>query len=357
VVSVLLGRSISNPIVSMTRAMLTLAEGNHDIDIPARDRADEIGDMAGAMDTFKQNAIEAKSQADAAATDQQEKAERAQRIQGLSDQFETDSLAMLDSVSAAATEMKATAESMAHTATETNTQAQTVASASEQSSASVQNVATATEELTASISEIARQVDQSNTIANKGVENGEKVRDIVAHLSDATNEISNIVGLINEIASQTDLLALNATIEAARAGEAGKGFAVVASEVKNLASQTAKATGEIGSQIDAMQNASRETVEALASVLEVIQQISENSSGIASAVEEQNVATKEIATNVNEVASGTQLVTTNIGAVNAATTETGNAANQVVSASEELAQQSDKLRGQVQTFLDALKAA
>ncbi len=275
----------------------------------------------------------------------------------LADDFESKLKGVIDAVSAAATELQATAETMTITAGESSRRATAVAAASEQATTNVQTVAAAAEELSKSIIEISRQVDGSTTVAGKAVEEAKRTDSRVHALSEAAQKIGEVVQLINDIASQTNLLALNATIEAARAGEAGKGFAVVASEVKSLASQTAKATEDISAQVNAIQAATRDAVEAIRSIGATITQISETSTTIASAVEEQGAATQEIARNVQQAAAGTHEVSDNIAGVTTAAGETGAATSQMLGAAKELAGQADMLRREVGDFFTRARAA
>jgi methyl-accepting chemotaxis protein len=218
-------------------------------------------------------------------------------------------------------------------------------------------VATATEELSSSIAEITRQVTQSARIAGQAVEESSRTTSTVRGLAEGAAKIGDVVKLINDIAGQTNLLALNATIEAARAGEAGKGFAVVAAEVKNLATQTAKATEEIAAQVGMIQQATGNSVAAIEGIGGTIGQINEIATTIASAVEEQGAATQEISRNVQQASAGTQEVSSNIGGVSQAAAETGAAASQVLSAADELSRQAETLRKEVGTFLADVRAA
>ena len=353
----LLARSISRPVIEMTDAMGVLAGGDKTVEIPARDRADEIGAMAGAVQVFKDNMIRNDQ---LVAEQEQERAareERGRKIEGITENFDTAVANILETVASATTEMESTANAMSGTADRTMQQSSAVASASEQASANVQTVAAASEELASSIDEITRQVTESARITSEAVEQTETTNRSVVGLNEAAQKIGDVVELINDIASQTNLLALNATIEAARAGEAGKGFAVVASEVKNLATQTAKATEEIGGQIAAMQQETDGAVGALQGISETIGRINEIAASVSSAVEEQSAATQEIGRNVNEAAKGTQEVNENIAKVSEATSETGAASGQVMSASTELAKQADGLKSTVETFLADVRAA
>ena len=352
-----LARSVSKPITDMTVAMGVLADGDKTVEIPAQDRVDEIGAMAGAVQVFKDNMIrndELVAEQEEARADREE---RARNIEAITKGFDESVAGILKTVVSATTELDATARSMSGTAEETMQQSSTVAAAAEQTSTNVQTVAAATEELSASIDEITRQVSESSRITSEAVSQTEATNKSVLSLNVAAQEIGDVVGLINDIASQTNLLALNATIEAARAGDAGKGFAVVASEVKSLANQTASATEEIAAQISAMQAETSGAVDALQGISETIGKINEISTSVSSAVEEQSAATQEIGRSVDEAARGTQDMTMNITSVSAATAETGSAANQVLSASEELAKQADTLKETVESFLTDVRAA
>jgi methyl-accepting chemotaxis protein len=272
------------------------------------------------------------------------------------DVFENEVHGMVEVVASAATELQSTSQSMAGTAEATSEKATLVAAAAEEAAANVETVATAAEELHASISEISRQVSESTRISQEAVREAERTNQLVNGLAVAADKIGEVVKLINDIASQTNLLALNATIEAARAGDAGKGFAVVANEVKNLASQTARATEDISNQISGVQSATKDAVGAIQGIGTTIGQINEIASAIAAAVEEQGAATREIARNVQEASTGTMEVTNNISSVTEASTETGHAATEVLSAARELSTQSESLKAKVDTFLNDIRA-
>jgi methyl-accepting chemotaxis protein len=356
--SFLLGRSIVSPILGMTGAMRKIAEGDTSIEVPARERRDEVGGMAQSVQVFKDNMIEAaRLRGEQDELKGRSEAEKKNLLSKMADDFEKGVRHSLDTLTGAATEMRATSQSMSATAEETSHQATTVAAVAEQASANVQTVAAATEELSSSVSEIGRQVAESTKIAGRAVEQANRTNVTVQGLSAAAQKIGDVVKLISDIASQTNLLALNATIEAARAGEAGRGFAVVASEVKSLASQTAKATEDISAQVVAMQDATADAVQAIESIGGTIGSINEIATVIASAVEEQGSATREIARNVQEAAQGTGEVSSNIVGVNAAAGETGTAANQVLASAEQLSGQAATLRADVDRFLANIRAA
>jgi methyl-accepting chemotaxis protein len=244
---------------------------------------------------------------------------------------------------------------MATTAENAQTRTGEVATASEQATANVETVASATEELSSSIKEISSQVAHSTTISSTAVQAANDTNGTIRELAEAAQRIGELVDLINDIAEQTNLLALNATIEAARAGDAGKGFAVVASEVKNLATQTAKATEDIGGQITAIQGTTGEAVKAIENISTKISEMNEIATTIAAAVEEQGAATGEISRNVQEAATGTNRVNTNIGDVKTASSETGQAAGEVLTSAQELSRQSEILRGEVDKFLNEVR--
>jgi methyl-accepting chemotaxis protein len=358
VIAVLLSRSITKPITGMTSAMEILAAGNRKIEVPGLGRKDEVGLMANAVQVFKENAERvARMEEEQKEAERRAAEEKKRAMNELADSFQAQVGGIVQTVSSSATEMQTTAQTMSSTAEETSRQATAVAAASEQASTNVQTVASAAEELSSSITEISRQVAQSAEIAGRAVADAERTNAQVQGLADAAQKIGEVVSLINDIASQTNLLALNATIEAARAGDAGKGFAVVASEVKNLANETAKATEEITAQITSVQAATREAVTAIQAIGQTIGSINEIATTIASAVEEQGAATQEIARNVQQASAGTTEVSSNIAGVTQAATETGAAASQVLSASGELARQGELLRGEVDKFLHAVRAA
>lgn len=264
---------------------------------------------------------------------------------------------VLKTVGGSATNLQNAANILASSAEESTQQSTAVAAASEEASTNVQAVAASTEELTSSVREIGRQVTESTRITGMAVEQASRSGLTMQGLAKAAQKIGDVVELINTIAGQTNLLALNATIEAARAGEAGRGFAVVASEVKALAEQTAKATGEIGQQITAIQEATRESVGSIEEIGATIASVNEIATAIAAAVEEQGMATAEIARNVQEAARGTQEVSSNISGVSQTASETGQTATQLLSSANELSQQSEMLRTQVEGFFTAIRSA
>jgi methyl-accepting chemotaxis protein len=355
--TMLISGVIARPIKQLTRDMEMLASGRTNLEIAATDQKDEIGTMARAVEVFKQNAIDASRLDAEQKTEQTRKEQRQATIDQHIAIFERGVRASLDMLASAATEMRATSQSMSATADETSRQAVAVSAGAERATANVQTVASATEQLSSSVAEISRQVTQSAGIAGQGVAQAGRTNVTVSGLSAAAQKIGDVVKLISDIAAQTNLLALNATIEAARAGDAGRGFAVVAAEVKSLADQTAKATDEIASQVNAMQGATQEAVLAIHEITETIAAINEVSTVIASAVKQQGAATQEIARNVQEAADGTGQVSSNIAGVNQAAAETGTAAGHVLTSAGELGRQAETLRDDVDKFLASIRAA
>jgi methyl-accepting chemotaxis protein len=357
--ALLLGKGISRPMTAMCKAMRELASGRFDVVLPGLGRRDELGEMAGAVEEFKLQAI-AKAERDAAAQAAQNKAGSAARRAELirfADDFEAAVGAIVSNVSASAVQLESAAGTLTRTAETTQSLSSHVAGASEEASSNMQSVAAATEELSTSVDEIGRRVRESNRIAEAAVLQAQQTDGRIGKLSRAAQQIGDVVKLITAIAEQTNLLALNATIEAARAGEAGRGFAVVASEVKSLASQTAKATDEISSHISGMQGATQESVAAIKEIGGTIAQISNIASTIASAVEQQSSATQEIARSVQNVAQGTQEVAANIMQVNRGATETGSASEDVLNSARTLSTESTRLREELDRFMANIRAA
>jgi methyl-accepting chemotaxis protein len=357
--ALLLGKGISRPMTAMCKAMRELAGGNFDVVLPGLGRRDELGEMAGAVEEFKMQAI-AKAERDAAAQDAQNRASSAARraeLIAFADDFEAAVGAIVSNVSSSAVQLESAAGTLTRTAETTQSLSSQVAGASEQASSNMQSVATATEQLSASVDEIGRRVRESNRIAEAAVVQAQQTDGRIGKLSRAAQEIGDVVKLITAIAEQTNLLALNATIEAARAGEAGRGFAVVAAEVKSLASQTAKATDEISLHISGMQGATQESVAAIKEIGGTIAQISNIASTIAGAVAQQSSATQQIARNVQSVAQGTHEAAANIMQVNRGATETGSASEEVLNSAKTLSTESTRLRQELDRFMANIRAA
>ncbi|MGJ4998775.1 methyl-accepting chemotaxis protein [Bradyrhizobium sp. HKCCYLS3077] len=354
----ILNSAVTRGITSMTVAMGRLADQDLSVVIPYADRRDEVGEMAKAVQVFKDNAIRVQAlEAEQKETERRQVEQRRRDMLDLANRFEQAVGEIVDTVSSASTQLEASAGSLSKTAERSQEMSTSVAAASEEASTNVQSVASATEELSSSVTEISRQVQESARMANEAVGQARKTNEQVAELSKAAGRIGDVVELINTIAGQTNLLALNATIEAARAGEAGRGFAVVATEVKALAEQTAKATGEIGQQIGSIQTATNESVDAIRAISTTIEKLSEIASTIAAAVEQQGAATQEISRNVQQAASGTQQVSTNVVQVQRGASETGSASSQVLSAAKSLSRDSERLKTEIGKFLTTVRAA
>ena len=350
-------RSIAVPVRNLTHCLGRLAQREWSTEVPGQNRGDELGVMAQATETLK----EAGRRADEMAEQEKEnehrrQQERRQMMMELADRFEQSVGGLVTEVGASANELQTTANAMTSIAEETARQSTVVGAASEVMTQNVQTVASATEELSASIREISSQVVESTRIVGEAVSQANDTNAKVQSLAEAAQKIGDVVRLINDIAGQTNLLALNATIEAARAGEAGKGFAVVASEVKTLATQTARATDEIAGQVRAIQEATASSATAIQGIGQTINRVSEISTAIASAVEEQGAATQEISRNVQQAASGTTEVSSNISNVTAAAEQTGTAATQVLHSAGSLSKNGALLRNQVDEFLKEVRA-
>jgi methyl-accepting chemotaxis protein len=357
VVAVMVKRDVSHGINSIITPMRALGEGDLAAAIPHQGEKTEIGQMADTLQVFKDALIAKKAADEAAATEAEAKIGRGQRIDAITREFEAMVGEMVSSLSSASTELEAAANTLTGTAETTQQLSSSATSASREVSDNVQSVAAASEEITSSVNEISRQVQESARVAHSAVQQAEKTDQSIAQLSQAASRIGDVVKLITAVAEQTNLLALNATIEAARAGDAGRGFAVVASEVKALAAQTAKATEEISTQIEGMQNATDASVSAIREIGKTIASISEISSTIASAVEEQGAATKEIARNMQEAARLSTQVASNVTDVNKNAGETGSASTQVLVSAQSLSKESGQLRLEVDKFLTAMRAA
>jgi methyl-accepting chemotaxis protein len=356
-VGVYLIRDIKRGIASIVAPMQALGKGDLSAVVPHQGAHTEIGAIADVLQVFKEALIDKKAADEASMAEAGTKIERGHRIDTMTRDFEAVIGEIVETVSSASTGLEASATTLTATAVRAQELTILVAAASEEASTNVQSVASATEEMSSSVNEISRQVQESARIASEAVAQAKTTNDRVSALAQAATRIGDVVELINNIAGQTNLLALNATIEAARAGEAGRGFAVVASEVKALAEQTAKATGEIGQQISGIQAATQESVHAIKEIGDTIGRMSEISSAIASAVEEQGAATQEISRNVQQAAHGTQQVSSNITDVQHGATETGAASSQVLSAAKSLSGDSNRLKFEVGKFLQSVRAA
>ncbi|MDA9544499.1 methyl-accepting chemotaxis protein [Bradyrhizobium sp. USDA 3397] len=356
-VTIMLRRRVVTPLGRIADVIGALAAGQHEVEIPATGRSDEIGQVAGSLQHFKDSLLAKKSADEAAAIEAEAKLKRSQRMDQIAREFEAMIGDVINTVSSASSELEASAGTLTSTAEQSEKVTATVAAASEQASTNVQTVAAAAEEMASSVDEISRQVQDSARIAGEAVQQAGRTNEHVGELARAAGRIGDVVELISQIAGQTNLLALNATIEAARAGEAGRGFAVVASEVKALAEQTAKATGEISQQISGIQTATEDSVGAIKSIGDTISRMSEIASAIAAAVEEQGAATREISRNVQQAARGTQQVSASIVDVQRGASQTGSASSNVLASARSLSGESSRLKTEVGKFLDAIRVA
>jgi methyl-accepting chemotaxis protein len=354
----LLGRGLSRPLTAITAVMNRLSGGDTEVTIPGGDRKDELGTMAVAVDVFRRSMMEAGTMraAQEAAKQQAEEEKKALQRQ-MADRFEADVKSVVGAVARATKDMQRVAGEITASVNGTSERATAAAAASEEASSSVSTVAAATEELASSVAEIGRQVTHSSSVADDAVLKAGQTTEMVGSLTAAGEKIGDVLRLIGAIASQTNLLALNATIEAARAGEAGRGFAVVASEVKELASQTAKATEEIAGQVTAIQSATGDCVTAIGGISDTIREISGIATTIAAAVEEQDSATREIARSVQQAAAGTSEVSHNVAGASQAADQSRALANNVLVASGELNQHATALFESVDSFLAGLREA
>jgi methyl-accepting chemotaxis protein len=358
VLAFLLGRGLSRPLAAITAVMNRLSSGEIDVTIPGSERRDELGTMAAAVDVFRRSMIEARGMREAQeASKQQTELEKKALQRQMADRFEADVKSVVATVAKATSDMQRVAGEITASVNGTSEQAAAAAAASEEASASVSTVAAATEELASSVAEIGRQVTHSSQVADNAVVKAGQTTEMVGSLASAAEKIGDVLRLIGAIASQTNLLALNATIEAARAGEAGRGFAVVASEVKELASQTAKATEEIAGQVAAIQSATGECVTAIGGISDTIREISGIATTIAAAVEQQDSATREIARSVQQAATGTSEVSVNVTGASQSADRSRALADNVLAATGQLGRQADALYASVDTFLAGLRDA
>jgi methyl-accepting chemotaxis protein len=351
-----IGASVSGPIIRMTARMKSLAAGDLAEAIPGGDHRDEIGDMAHAVEVFRENAVSRSTLREQARAQEASRTERQARVERQIKTFRSSVGTVLAAVGTSMNELERTATSLSNVANNASTQATSAAAASEQAAHNVSGVASSTEELSKSVEEIRRQVSQTNTMVVEATGMAGRTNTEVAALAEAARKIGDVIGLIQAIAAQTNLLALNATIEAARAGDAGRGFAVVAAEVKNLASQTARATEEIGGQVSGIQSSTRQAVEAIGKIASTMEEINQFTAVIASTVEEQTAATREISRNVAQVSTSTGTVANNFSSVTVAISEASRSAKDVLGATASLGDAARRLQESVDSFLTEVAA-
>jgi methyl-accepting chemotaxis protein len=353
-----IGRSLSQPILRLTRVTNRIAEGELAIEVPDRGRGDEVGTLAKAIDVLREHSAEAaRLVSEETRLKTQAADERRVAMIKLADAFEASVKRAVDGIAASATGMESSADSMTSAAATSDSQTVAAASAAAETSVNVGTVATATEELSASIQEISRQVSHSTEIASGAVAEAERANTVMSGLAESAKSVGEVVMLINDIAQQTNLLALNATIEAARAGEAGKGFAVVASEVKSLATQTAKATEDIQTKVAEIQSMTDTAVGAIQAIGGTVSRMNEITSSVAAAVEQQGAATRDIAGNIQQAAGGAQQVSENVAAAQRAVSETKTVAAGVLDAAGSVTRETAQLRSEVERFLADVRAA
>lgn len=354
---VLIGRGISRPVIGLAAVMDRMGQGSREEKITWVGLKDEIGSMARSVSTFQDGLREADRLTAERLAESEEKARRAEQREKAIAEFDAVISDVVENVSSGAAQLKTASNSMTHLAADADMKADTVAAASEELSANIQSVSAAADELSAAIGEIASQASETHRSAVGASEKVQLSSRQIEKLAQSTQEIGDVVLLIQEIAERTNLLALNATIESARAGEAGKGFAVVAHEVKELAGQTQKATERISAQIATVQNDAKSAVDAVRQIGDAVSNLNAISESIAAAVEEQTAATGEIARNIDQASQATAEVTNNITTVSSAAKETSAASSQINATADGLSDRSRVLRDSVTTFFAQMREA
>ncbi|MDR3373812.1 MAG: methyl-accepting chemotaxis protein [Ancalomicrobiaceae bacterium] len=355
--SLAIERRISRGVNDLTDAIGAIAGGRLDVTIAGRDRLDEFGGMSISLDVMRQSLAEAERLRRLALDRAEDERRQLAHRERLATDFVGRMQQLAGNFAQSSREVAVSAKNLSATAEETSRQAQAVAAAAEEAATNVQTVAASSEEMAVSVREITAQVGHSAKVADSAFAEAEASNTRIAALAAAASAIGDVVNLIRDVAGQTNLLALNATIEAARAGEAGRGFAVVAAEVKQLADQTAKATEGIGTRVGEIQQATGGTVKSMGEIVRTIVSIKEIASAIASAVEQQGMATAEIARNCQQAAAGTHQVTQNISGVGQAAEMTGAASTQLMTLSNGLSGQAGDLRTIVEAFVKDFGAA
>ncbi|MDH5721820.1 MAG: methyl-accepting chemotaxis protein [Alphaproteobacteria bacterium] len=355
-IGVFISRSISSPILEMTNVMAKIANGDYDAVVPGIGRGDEIGEMASAVEIFKQNGKETERlKAEQEASEKRVQEERKQTMRDIAKQFDEQIGGTIRSLAVASESLQGASATLQTTAQNATESSESVAMASEETSVNVNTVASATEKMTASAQEISRQVEDVASKASEAAGSANHTSKQVNELNGLVENIGEVVFAIKGIAKQTNLLALNATIEAARAGEAGKGFAVVADEVKKLANETSHKTEEIEQRISQIQEATQASVKAMQEIIEGVSDIDGLSANAASAVEEQNAVIAEITRSISEVSQAAQQVTSAIHNVQSASKDTKVAATTVSSSADEVKTLSSSVNEAVQSFLEKIR--